>query len=132
MLKFVVDILNFLFIIIKFAEKISLDIWCESSAWQMIHIKFQDFILWKEMKVKLFSAAVVIGAWRVKWKKFVLVDHILLKTICCPPPFRRKARGHGIRLSVVRDAWCVVPGSKFVMRGPEFVVHGSKFVVGIL
>ena len=30
----------------------------------MIHMKCQDFILWKE-KVKLFSAAVVIGTLRV-------------------------------------------------------------------
>ena len=48
MQKFVADILNFWYIIIYFSEKISLDISCESSAWQMIHMKSQDFILWKK------------------------------------------------------------------------------------
>ena len=64
MQKFVADILNFLFIIIYFSEKISLDISCESSAWQMIHMKCQDFILWKKNE-SIFSAAVVTGALRV-------------------------------------------------------------------
>ena len=31
----------------------------------------------------------------------------------CPPPFRRKARVHSIRLSVVRGAWFVVRVSEF-------------------
>ena len=44
MQNFVADILNFLFIIIYFSEKISLDISCESS----VHMKCQDFILWKK------------------------------------------------------------------------------------
>ena len=47
MQKFVADILNF-FIYCLFSEKISLDILCESSAWQMIHMKCQGFILWKK------------------------------------------------------------------------------------
>ena len=36
-------------------------------------------------------------------------------TYCPPPPFRRKARGHSIRLSVVRGAWFVVRGSEFIV-----------------
>ena len=53
--KFVADnILNFSFIIIYFSEKISLDISCESSAWLMIHMKCQDFILWEKNKKKYF------------------------------------------------------------------------------
>ena len=34
----------------------------------------------------------------------------------CPPPFRRKARGHrSIQLSVVCGAWFVVRGSEFIV-----------------
>ena len=55
---------NFLF---YFSEKTSLDILCESSAKQTIHIKCQDLLSLKNKKTnkKLSSAAVVIGALRV-------------------------------------------------------------------
>ena len=48
-----------------FSEKISLDISCESFAWQTIDMKYQDFFLQKIKKkeyFKILSAAVVIGA----------------------------------------------------------------------
>ena len=53
-----------------FSEKTSLDISCESSAKQTIHIKYQDLFSLKskkkKKKKKLSSAAVVIGTLRVK------------------------------------------------------------------
>ena len=52
-----------------FSEKTSLDISCESSAKQTIHIKCKDLFSLKNKKKnykKLSSAAVVIGALRVK------------------------------------------------------------------
>ena len=52
-----------------FSEKTSLDISCESSAKQMIHMKCQDLFSLKKKKKKkkkMSSAAVVIGALRVK------------------------------------------------------------------
>ena len=50
-----------------FLEETSLDISCELSAKQTIHMKCQDlFSLKKKIKKKLSSAAVVIGALRVK------------------------------------------------------------------
>ena len=56
--------------IFYFSEKTSLDISCESSAWQTIHMKCQDlFSSQNKMmikKSKLSSALVVIGALRVK------------------------------------------------------------------
>ena len=57
--KFVADnILKFLFIIIYFSEKISLDISCEASAWLMIHLKINvKTLFFEKLKVKLFSAA---------------------------------------------------------------------------
>ena len=46
--KFVGDrILNFFYC---FSEKISLDISCESSAWQMIHMNYQDLFSEKKKK----------------------------------------------------------------------------------
>ena len=54
-----------------FSEKTSLDISCESSAWQTICMKCQDLFSLKKKKKKkkkkkLLSAAVVIGVLRVK------------------------------------------------------------------
>ena len=49
----------------NFSKKTSLDISCESSAKQTIHIKYQDLFSLKNLKKKKFkmsSAAVVIGA----------------------------------------------------------------------
>ena len=46
-----------------YSEKTSLDISCESSAKQMIRMKCQDLF---SLKKKMSSAAVVIGALRVK------------------------------------------------------------------
>ena len=54
------------------SEKTSLEISCELSAWQMIHMKCQDMFFFSEKKTKkqqkstLSSALVVIGALRVK------------------------------------------------------------------
>ena len=51
-----------------FSEKISLDISCESSVKQTIHMKCQDFLSLKKKsrtKIKMSSAALVIGALRV-------------------------------------------------------------------
>ena len=51
----------------------------------------------------------------------------------CPQPFRRKARGHGIRLCVVRDAWRVISSRYLVSSTPlQFwtdpfeTLHGQK------
>ena len=50
-----------------FSEKRSLDILCDSSAWQIIHMKFQDFFSLKyKKKSKLLSAEVVIGILRIE------------------------------------------------------------------
>ena len=38
-----------------FSEKISLDILCESSAWQMIHMNFQDLFILKNEKKKIIK-----------------------------------------------------------------------------
>ena len=49
---------NFFFFFFYFTEKTSLDISCESSAWQMIHMKCQDlFSLKNEKKFWMSSAA---------------------------------------------------------------------------
>ena len=57
--------------IFYFSEKTSLDISCESSAWQMMHAKCQDLFSSekKKKKSKLSSALVVIGAFSVKTVK---------------------------------------------------------------
>ena len=47
-----------------FSEKTSLDISCESSAKQMIHMKCQDLFSLKKKKKKMLSAAVVIGVYK--------------------------------------------------------------------
>ena len=77
-----------IFYFIYFSEKTSLDISCESSAWQMIHMKCQDLFSLKNKKKKnkkkLLSAAVAIGALRVKgggivfyWRRgFMDLNHI--------------------------------------------------------
>ena len=55
-----------IFFFCYFSEKTSLDISCESSAKQMIHMKCQDLFSRKNKnKKKLSSAAVVIGALKV-------------------------------------------------------------------
>ena len=52
--------------IFYFSEKTSLDISCESSAWQTIHMKCQDLFSFENKKrSKLSSAIVVIGALKV-------------------------------------------------------------------
>ena len=65
--KFVAE--NILKIFSYFSEKTSLDISCELSAKQTIHMKCQDLFSLKNKKKinkKLSSAAVVIGTLRVK------------------------------------------------------------------
>ena len=49
-----------------FLEKTSLDISCESSAKQTIHMKCQDLFSLKKNLKKLLSAAVVVGTLKVK------------------------------------------------------------------
>ena len=49
---------NFFIFIFYFSEKTSLDISCESSAWQTIHMKWQDLSAWQTIHMKwqdLFS-----------------------------------------------------------------------------
>ena len=55
--------------IFYFSEKTSLDISCELSAWQTIHMKCQDLFSSEnnKKKSKLLSALVVIAALRVKY-----------------------------------------------------------------
>ena len=43
---------NFVLFFFYFSEKTSLDISCESSAWQMIHMKCQDLFSLKKKKKK--------------------------------------------------------------------------------
>ena len=45
----------------------------------------------------------------------VICTVLLLQYFYCPLPFRRKARRHGIGLSVVPGAWRVMRGSEFVV-----------------
>ena len=45
--------------------------------------------------------------------------------LCCPPPFRRKARGHSIRHSVVRGAWFRVYNRYLVSATPPTVFNQS-------
>ena len=54
----------FYFIFFYFSEKTSLDISCESSAWQTIHLKCQDLFSLKNKK-KIMSSATNF-AWRCK------------------------------------------------------------------
>ena len=59
----------------------SLDSSCESSVWQMIHMKCQDLFSLKnkrnyiKYKIKMFSASVVIGALMVKILYFYSIYH---------------------------------------------------------
>ena len=78
--KFVADDIFFFFFF--FPEKTSLDISCESSAKQMIHMKCQDLFSLKnkKKKKKMSSAAVVIDALRVKF--------------CCLQMYYRKSDTH--------------------------------------
>ena len=59
---------NFFYFYFYFSKKTSLDISCESSAKQTIHMKYQDLFSSKNKKkyFKMSSAAVVIGTFRVK------------------------------------------------------------------
>ena len=60
------DIHKYFFFV--FSEKIRLDISCESSALQRIHMKYQALFSSKEesKKIKVSSAAILLGALRVK------------------------------------------------------------------
>ena len=59
------DSLEYFFIV--FSDKIMLDISCESSAWQRIHMKYQALLSSKDKskKMKVSSAAILHGALRV-------------------------------------------------------------------
>ena len=70
------------------------------------------FVLWH---VFYLSCLFALPLGIIGWLCSVIVTlprHLLCY---CPPPFRRKARGHNIRLSVVRGAWFVVRGSEFIV-----------------
>ena len=58
----------FLFILFYFSEKTSLDISCDLSAWQMIHMKCQDLFSLKNRKNKLECRLlqILLGTLRVK------------------------------------------------------------------
>ena len=65
-----------------FSEKTSLDISCESSAKQTIHMKCQDlFSLKNNNKKKLSSAAVVIGALRIKRNIYIFSSNNSVKIV---------------------------------------------------
>ena len=51
-----------------FSDKIMLDILCESSAWQRIHMKHQALFSSKDKSkiIKVSSAAILLGALRAK------------------------------------------------------------------
>ena len=58
-----------IFYFFYFSEKTSLDISCESSAWQMIHMKCQDLFSLKNKKKNLFGCRlqqILLGALQVK------------------------------------------------------------------
>ena len=81
-----------LFFLFNFSKKTSLDISCESSVRQTIHMKYQDlfsfififfFYFFQRKQVMIFhvnfkmsSAAVVIGALRVNVMKYILIHFI--------------------------------------------------------
>ena len=59
----------FIYLFFFFSEKTSLDISCESSAWQMIHMKCLDLFSLKNNKKKKFECRllqILLGAFRVK------------------------------------------------------------------
>ena len=49
-----------------FSEKISIDISCESSAWQRIHVEHQALFSLKDKTKKIKVSSAAIGALRVK------------------------------------------------------------------
>ena len=51
----------------KFSKKTSHDISCESSAWQTIHMKYQDLVFFEKLKKKRMSSATNF-AWCFKGK----------------------------------------------------------------
>ena len=60
--------ISFIFLF-RFSDKTSLDISCESSAWQMIHMKCQDLFSLKNKKKKNLEChllQILLGALRVK------------------------------------------------------------------
>ena len=69
--------------ILYFSEKTNLDISCESSAWQTIHMKCQDlFSSENKKKSKLLFALVMIGALRVNSKVFFYSLWTSFFTVC--------------------------------------------------
>ena len=60
------DILtSFFFFFFHFSKKIRLDITCDSSAWQMIHMKCQDLFSLKKNKCRLLQ--ILLGALKLRW-----------------------------------------------------------------
>ena len=74
--------------------------------------------------------------WTQPWYKTCQKSHFAIFTtyIYYPPPFRIKARGHSIRLSVVRGAWFVVRSSEFKVGTLwaqlllQFIINPSEFL----
>ena len=66
--------------------KTSLDISCESSAKQTIHMKYQDFFSLKNKKIKIVECRllqILIGALRVNRSKTVfLLDFLFVSSVC--------------------------------------------------
>ena len=65
-------------------KKIRLDVSCESSAWQRIHLKYQSYFLRRTMKKysRLSSEAVLIGTLRVSFNKKQLTKNSNVKKKC--------------------------------------------------
>ena len=57
----------FIYFFFYFSEKTSIDISCESSAWQMIHMKCQDLFSLKNNKKKIeyLLLQILLGTFRV-------------------------------------------------------------------
>ena len=73
------NILNFFFFFFYFSKKTSLDISCEPSAWQTVHMKYhdmkyQDLFFWKikKNKNKCRLLQIFLGALRVKLSLIVI------------------------------------------------------------
>ena len=56
----------FFFFFFYFSEKTSLEISCESSTWQMIHMKCQNLFSLKKKKIEYRLLLILLGALRVK------------------------------------------------------------------
>ena len=86
--------------------------------------------LWKFQHFNLVTkvSQILLGASSVRVKKlwaYSVSETPALIMFYCPLPFRRKARGHGIWLSVVHDAWFWVCRRYRVSATPPTVLDQS-------